>query len=247
MRIFILLLMTAMVCPMVHQAQTAINKTLPYQPGQKIAMNFDYPEMIRVSTWDKNEISISGSVQINGGENDDAFQLHTATAGNTVTVKSEIKDLKNLPQRITVVRDGQTIMFRDKEELKKYQAEHGRTFDRQSWGVDMEIVLEIKVPRTAEVTIESTYGFVEVKNYNGPLTAVSVYGGVDAALPEKQIGEISAETNYGQIYTNFDTRFGGKDTDREGDFHTYVSAKPGNGPKYNFESKYGNVYLRKSN
>lgn len=247
MRIFLLLLMTAVVCPMMNYAQTAINKTLPYQSGQKITMNFDYPEMIRVSTWDKNEISIQGTVQINGGENDDAFQLNASTTGNTITVKNEIKDLKNLPQRITVVRDGQTIIFRDKEELKKYQTEHGRSFERQSWGVDMEIVLEIKIPRGAEAMISSTYGFLEVKNYNGPLTAVSVYGGVDAALSEKQIGEISVTTNYGTIYTNFDTRFGGKDTDREGDFHTYVSAKPGSGPKYNLESKYGNVYLRKSN
>jgi hypothetical protein len=30
------------------------------------------------------------------------------------------------------------------------------------------------------------------------------------------------------------------------DFHTLVSAKSGKGPTHNFESKYGNVYLRKS-
>ncbi len=53
----------------------------PYQPGQKIAMNFDYPEMIRVSAWDKNEISISGSVQINGGENDDALSASHCDCG----------------------------------------------------------------------------------------------------------------------------------------------------------------------
>jgi hypothetical protein len=240
-------LLVALVIPVLHYAQTAVNKILPVQQGQKITMHFDYPEMIRISTWDKNEISIQGSVTINGGENDDAFELHTATNGNIINVSNEIKNMKNLPQRITVVRDGQKIMFRDKAELKKYQAEHGAAFERQSWGVEMEIILEIKVPRGVETKVESVYGFVEVKDYNGPLTAISTYGGVDAALAEKQIGEISAETNYGEIYTNFDTRFGGKENDKAGDFYTYVSAKPGNGPRYSFESKYGNVYLRKSN
>lgn len=247
MKTSIYVLMITLVLPTVIKAQTAINKVIPFQQGQKIAMHFDYPEMIRVSTWDKNEISIQGTVSINGGESDDAFQLTTSSSGNTIDIKNEIRDMKSIPQRITITRNGEKIVFRDKEALKKYQDEHGRGFESQSWGVDFEIVLEIKVPRGADTRIESVYGFVEIKNFNGPLIAISTYGGVDAALAEKQVGEISAETNYGQIYTNFDTRFGGKESDRQGDFHTYVSAKPGSGPRYALESKYGNVYLRKSN
>jgi hypothetical protein len=62
-------------------------------------------------------------------------------------------------------------------------------------------------------------------------------------LSEYKIGELNAETNYGQIYSNLDYKFSGRE---EEDFHTLVSAKLGNGPSYSFESKYGNVYLRKS-
>jgi hypothetical protein len=73
----------------------------------------------------------------------------------------------------------------------------------------------------------------------------STYGGVDAAVTEKAAGEITAETNYGEIFTNLDTKFGGPES-RNKDFHTYVTAKPGSGPHYSFESKYGNVYIRKA-
>lgn len=83
---------------------------------------------------------------------------------------------------------------------------------------------------------------VEVKNYTGPLTVEATYGGVDVTGPEKITGELTAETNYGQIYSNLDLKFSGSEFE---DFHTYVSTKSGNGPKYSFESKYGNVYLRK--
>jgi hypothetical protein len=86
---------------------------------------------------------------------------------------------------------------------------------------------------------------VEIKDFTGPLTVDATYGGVDAALNEKNTGEIIAETNYGDIYTNLDVKFGGENSKNE-DFHTYVSAKPGNGPRYSFDSKYGNVYLRKA-
>jgi hypothetical protein len=242
----ILVLITAFTIPFADHAQTPVNRSIPLQPGQRITMHFDYPEMVRVSTWDKNEISIQGSVAINGGENDDAFDLQTTTTGSIITIRNEIKNMKNLPQRITITRDGQKIIFRDKAEFQKYQQEHGKGFNTQSWGVDMKILLEIKVPRNTETRIESVYGFVEVKDFAGPLTAISTYAGIDATLTEKLTGEVTAETNYGEIYTNLDTKFGGESS-RQGDFHTYVSAKPGNGPRYSFESKYGSVYMRKSN
>src|SRR5688572_1543789 len=118
MKIRIAMLIVALSLPAKNFAQTAVNKTIPVRSGQKIVMHFDYPELIRVSTWDKNEVSVQGTVSINAGENDDAFVLETSAEGNTVNVSSHIKNMKSLPQRITVFRDGQKIMFRDKAELK---------------------------------------------------------------------------------------------------------------------------------
>jgi hypothetical protein len=228
-------------------AQTAVNRTIAVQAGQKINMHFDYPELISVSTWDKNEISIQGTVSINGGENDDAFELQNSISGNIVSIKNEIKDFKNLPHRITITNGAQKLIFKNKEELRKYQQANGKsTPDVMSTGVDMNIVLEIKVPRNMETRVESVYGMVEVKNFTGPISVDATYGGVDAALWERSTGELIAETNYGQIYTNLDVKFS-SDKSKIEDFHTYVSVKPGTGPRYDFESKYGNVYLRKAN
>jgi hypothetical protein len=239
-------LIVTLVLPLTVFAQTQLNKTIPVSStSQKINMHFDYPEIVRVSTWDRNEISVQGTVSINGGEHDDSFIFEHSVTGNTIDIQSRIKDLKSLPQRITINRDGQKIVFKDKAEYKKYQEEHGRGYNTVSMGADIEIELEIKVPKGMQTRVESIYGMVEVKNFAGPLTVEATYGGVDAALTEKSIGEIVAETNYGEIYTNFDSKFGGDGYQRE-DFHTLVSAKPGNGPRYSFESKYGNVYIRKA-
>ncbi len=228
----------------VGYGQTQINKSYPMQKGQVLNMHFDYPELIKVTTYDGNDVVIQGSVNINDGESDDAFIIENSSSGNTVNIHASIKDLKRLPQRITIHHNGQKIMFKDKEELRKYQQEHGKTYNQMNIGVDIEIVLEIKVPKSTPTTIESVYGMVEVKNFLAPLTVEATYGGVDAALAEKSVGEIVAETNYGEIFTNLDAKFSGDQYDRE-DFHTLVSAKPGAGPKYDLESKYGNVYIRK--
>ena len=87
---------------------------------------------------------------------------------------------------------------------------------------------------------------VEVRKFFGALDVDATYGGVDVAVEEKSIGNLVAETNYGEIYSNLTTRFDGQNGKSEA-FHTMVKATPGKGPNYSFESKYGNVYLRKSN
>jgi len=225
-------------------AQTAINKTIPTSSGQKLVVHFDYPELIKVTSWDKNEIAVGGTVTINNGENDDAFELKESVSNGTVYLDGSIKNLKSLPQRITINRDGQKVMFKTKADYKEYIAKNGGNYNYTSWGVDMDIIIEIKVPRNMETRVESVYGMVEVKDFTGPLTVDATYGGVDAALQEVAMGELIAETNYGQIYTNLNVKFNSTD---DKDFHTYVSAKPGKGPRYSFESKYGNVYLRKPN
>ncbi len=237
-----LILLLILLTPRAY-SQTEVNKTIAFQPGQTITMHFDYPELIKVSTWDKNEILITGTVSINGGENDDAFSLESSSHTNEVEVTGEIKNLKSLPHRITIWHDGQKMMFKTKADYKKYADEHGRDYNSMNWGTDMDIFLVIKVPKNVETKVLSTYGTIEIRDFNGPLIAESTYGGVDAALKEKSVGDLKAETNYGDIYTNFDSKFTGNEF---GDFHTVVSVKPGNGPRYSFESKYGNVYLRKA-
>lgn len=224
-------------------AQTPVNKTYPVKQGQKISLRFDFPELVKISTWDKNEISITGSVSINGGENDDAFELLESNSASIISIENKIRNLKELPHRITIVNNGEKITFKTKADYQKYREEHGKNFNMRSEGVDMDILLEVKVPKSAEVTLESVYGMVEVKNYNGPLNVEATYGGVDVAILEKATGELKAETDFGQIYSNLDFKFSGSEFK---DFHTEVYAKPGNGPRYSFESKYGNVYLRKA-
>jgi hypothetical protein len=224
-------------------AQTPVNKTYPVTNGQKISFRFDYPEVVKISTWDKNEILISGSVSINQGESDDAFELLSSNSGSLIYIENKIRNLKDLPKRITVTRGIEKLTFKSEADFKAYCKETGSDFNVKSWGVDMDILLEIKVPKNIETKLECVYGLAEVKSFSGPLSVEATYGGVDVSVQERTTGELTAETSYGQIYSNLDLKFTGSEFK---DFHTVVSIKPGTGPKYNFESKYGNVYLRKS-
>lgn len=238
-------LIIAIAIPTEEFAQTRVDRSIPVQAGQVLEMHFDYPELIRVTTWEGSEVTITGTASINQGENDDAFVLNNSSSGNTVRIRGEVSDIKKLPQRITVVDGEKKMMFRDKAALQEYQETRGKSFEHMSWGPDIDITLEVKVPRNMQTRITSVYGMVEVVSFAGPLSVEATYGGVDAAIQERSIGQLTAETDFGQIYSNLDLAFEDRER-RSRDFHTSVSAKAGNGPLYTFESKYGNVYLRKA-
>lgn len=235
--VLILVLLTAQIA-----VGQNLSKVIPFKSGQKISMKFDYPQLIKVSTWDKNEVSVLGYVDINDGENNDAFQLEATAGSSTVTIQSSIRNIHELPRRFMVLRDNQKIKFKSKDEYRKYVREAGDDHMIYSDGSDIDIKLEIKVPRGADTRILSVYGMVEVKNFEGPLQVEATYGGVDVALSEKSVSELTAETDFGQIFTNLEAK---TIAQNEGNFHTEILMRPGSGVRYSFESKYGNVYLRK--
>lgn len=231
--------------------QTKIEKSIPVQAGQKLVMTFDYPELIKVQTWDRKEILVRGDVSINKGENDNAFELTTQTSGNTVSISSSIRDMENLPRRIVIKKGDVEYVFKAANhkdpEVQKFLDEHGREYTYMSTGVIKEIKLEVFVPAGMETRIEAKYGLVEISSFNAPLVVDAKYGGIDATINSRATGELIARTHFGEILTNLDVTFDSgmlANSDYSPKW-TEVSAKPGSGPKYSFESKYGKVYLRK--
>ncbi|WP_210150973.1 hypothetical protein [Chryseobacterium scophthalmum] len=223
-------------------AQTTINKSFSTDKDQKISLKFDYPELIKISTWDKPEVQILGTVNINENESNEAFQIKEFKEGNSLVIEGKIAEMKNIPHRIKVEKDNKKLIFKTREEYQRYCKENKVTFNSMTDGVDVDIKLEIKVPKALMTQIESQYGLVEVKDFGGTINVNAIYGGIDATVLDENVGKLSAETHFGQIYSNLDTKFTGKDSN---DFRTLVTTTFGNGPQYNLESKYGNIYLRK--
>lgn len=223
-------------------AQTTINKSYPVKAGQKVAFVFDYPKIVRVSTWDKNEVQVTAHVSINDGENDTAFVLNNETTDGVLTISNQIRNMKDLPKRYTVIENGKKTVFRSRDDYKVFTAAMGDGHRITSSGVDMEITVEVKVPGNIAADIKATYGMVELVDFRTPATVNATYGGIDATVSPANTGKLQVTTHYGQIYSNLDVKI----TDKtEKDFYTSLTAEPGKGPAYILKSTYGNLYLRK--
>ena len=220
------------------RAQTIVSRSYPVSSGQQVILKFDYPK-VKVSTWDKSEVSVVARVSINNGENDSAFLLEEKESGGAIVISDRIKDMDKLPRRYTVVQGGKKTVFRSKE---AYQSSGLGAAERYSEGTDMDITIEVKVPASCKTDINAVYGIVELIGFNAPVTIDATYGGIDATLAPARTGKLQATTSYGQIYSNLDLKL----TDHsEHDFFNSITAQPGKGPAYSFTSTYGKIYLRK--
>jgi hypothetical protein len=220
-------------------AQTIVSKSYPAQEGQQITLKFDYP-VVKVSTWEKNEVSVIAHVSINEGENDSAFMLEEETVEGGMVIRDRIKDIDKLPRRYTVVRNGKKTTYKSRDEYE--EANNGGGVQQTYEGQDFDIVVEIKVPVHCKTDIKATYGIVEMTDFNAPVTINATYGGIDATIATAHTGKLQATTRFGQIYSNLDMSLTDHD---EHDFFNSITAEPGKGPAYSFTSDYGKIYLRK--
>jgi hypothetical protein len=230
-------------------AQTKIEKTFPTQGIQKIELAFEYPELIQVHTWDKKEVLVKGSVSINRGENDNAFQLLSSTKGNVLQISSEIRDKDNIPRRTIIKKGDQEYFFKAQDAsdptVQKFLEENGRDYTYMTNGLIQEILLEVFIPKGMECRIDAKYGMVEITEFNAPIIVNAPYGGIDATISSTSTGALTARTKFGEILTNLETKFQSTGLDQGHDHWTEVNANIGNGPRVELESKFGKVYLRK--
>jgi hypothetical protein len=230
-------------------AQTKIEKTFPVQGIKMIQLTFDFPELVQVHTWDKNEVLVKGSVSINRGEHDSAFQLLSNTSGSTLEISSELKDKENIPRRTIIKRGDQEYFFKAKDasdpEVQKFLEENGREYTYMTNGIIQQITLEIFVPKGMECHIDAKFGLVEITDFHAPLVVNAPHGGIDATISGSSTGQLVARTKFGEILTNLDTKFTSEDPGNDHDHWTVINTNFGNGPRYAFESKFGKVYLRK--
>ena len=231
-------------------AQTKIEKSIPIKSGQRLVLQLDHPN-VKIQTGTGTEVMITGTVSINQGEHDAAFGFDVNTTSSEVKVVSSLKDKENIPHRITIKKGDREYYFKTANfhdpEVQKFLAENGNDYSYRSSGIQMDINLVVTVPRNTQIQVEAKHGMVEVLSLDAALTINAKHGGIDITVPTGAKGRITARCQYGEILTNLDTKFdqvpgGGKNGKR----WTEITANLGAGPEVIVESKYGNIYLRKS-
>ncbi|WP_257667331.1 hypothetical protein [Parapedobacter tibetensis] len=102
------LFMPILACPAL--AQTKISKTYPIKSGEKLELHFDYPKLIRVSTWDKDTVAVDASVDINSGQLNDVFSLEEEHVAGVLRIRNDI-NMGAIPEVYYVEENGEKKRF----------------------------------------------------------------------------------------------------------------------------------------
>ena len=238
---------------------------------QEIFIDSEYGSIEIVSA-PVNEVKIEGTVSINIGRSNDAYTIQGKQEGNTFVIKTELDEegleeliilrKKDGSKKIILKDNGNTIYISgDEDENNEYQS--------MNHGYDVEIDLVVTVPQDKNVRVKSLFGSIKARNLNKEIDIKCTYGGaelvqdridrgqnidvistynhVDVSMGANSKIDLKLRTDYGKIFSNHNIKVDlsqNNDSPPHGD---QVKVKlNGGGPNVNLESKYSNVYFRKS-
>jgi len=127
-----------------------------------------------ISEWDKNEINLSTTVTLRKGTSDDFIRLLNYL---TITSKQSSKGVSHYS----------ALSYCDDRKMDKIKDE-------------MEIVLEVKMPRSVFIELDTRYGNIEMETIYNDFNAIVSYGNLNA---ESLLGNNNnIEVKYGNITLN---------------------------------------------
>jgi predicted membrane protein len=74
------------------QAQQKIEKHIDFSGKESLTLKIQIADSINLHTWNKNEVFVTASVNINDNKDNEAYITSFDEAGNTVVVNAELKD-----------------------------------------------------------------------------------------------------------------------------------------------------------
>jgi hypothetical protein len=211
-------------------AQKVIERNAVYKPGQEIILELPIGKTILISGWDKEEVALKATVNINNNKLNEAYALEVNN-GEVLYMEASLDE--------EILGNGTVA-----------DCDNNYSFQRISNGkkgaVCAEIYYEIKVPRTAHLRLETISADVEAMGLEGPTQLKSISGFIDFSWPQQEGADLQLKSITGELYTDlaFDILNKKKEAPMVG--YELKGRKGRGGPLLELETISNNIYLRGS-
>ena len=212
--------------------QKVVERTLPLGQNQPVDLQLKFANNIRITGWDRNEVSVKATYEINQGKLNDALLIDFASGAKGVKVAVDFDQEK--------MKQGRPEDCPGNSGYTHYNRKDGE----QSNVVCSQIDYEIFVPRQAKLEVNTISGDIELLDVAGPVNAKSISGFVDMNWANNRGATVALKTITGEVYSDLDINFKNK---KEGipivGYQLEGTVKDG-GPLVKLESISNNIYLR---
>ena len=184
----------------------------------KLDLELAFADVIVFNVWDKNEILVEAEVEINGGEDNDVFEMNSSFTSITVFVEM------------------------DEEAWKR----RGKQRWNKNCNWESTINYQVYLPKEIKVRANSISGDYEYTYYGTPYDLKTISGAIDITVPQSLGLDFAAKTISGEIYSDIDIEFPyGKEGLRQIVGQDIKGRISQGGKESNFETISGNIYLRR--
>jgi len=214
-------LLNLILCMVVLGATTQTKKvteSVVLNGQSNLDLEFTFADDITFKTWDKNEVYVEVSVNIQDGKYNDIFTLETDKSSSTISIEMDREMWKKIPKS-----------------------------DRNNncnWGTELNYT--VYAPKNMKIFANTISGDYLLTYTGAKMELKTISGEIDLTIPPTLGLDFKAKTISGEVYSDIDVKFPyGKEGLRQ-IVGSNVRGRIGTGgDESRFETISGNIYLRK--
>jgi hypothetical protein len=202
-------------------AQKVVEKHIPFSAGKMISMNFQISDSIRIITWNKNEVYVKSSIDVNDNKNNDDYKMNFA----------ETEDNINITCKLDINCNGS-----------------GRSSGNCNCCCSCETTIyhDVYIPENADMSVETINGNIVLTGSFAGIRAHTISGFIDLAVSPARKADLTLGTISGTLYSNFDFPVETGHMRRVGGSNVTTQLNGGGGKPIELKTISGNIFLRKA-
>lgn len=197
-----------------------VSETVSVTGQNRLDLDFKFADDITFEVWDKNEVQVEVSVEINDGEYNDIFSLKSEKTETAIYIEMDEGMWKKIEKR----KDGK--------------------WKNCSYTTNLNYT--VRLPKGLRVKSNTISGDYEFEYFGETMDLKTISGAIDITVPQRMGLDFKAKTISGEVYSDIDIKYPeGKKGLRQIVGQDFKGRINDGGVQSEFETISGNIYLRK--
>jgi hypothetical protein len=187
-----LLIMLVLATAVTASAQKVIEKHMPLSSNGFVSMNFQISDSIRIVMWDKNEVYVKSTIDVNDNQNNDDYKETFDESATSVNVTGKLHTNCNNYHRRKRAADS------------THRSDDDDNCCSCNCGCETNIVHEVHIPENTDFSVETINGNIIISGNTAGVRAKSISGYIDLTMAPQKPAALRMQTITGTMYSNFD-------------------------------------------
>jgi hypothetical protein len=202
---------------MFSHAQTKVEKHFDFSQKKFLLMNIQIADSIQIVTWNKNEVYLNASVNVNDNKDNDDYKFSFNDQGSSIEIHSKF----------------------DVSKEKKSK-------NNCCCNYESRITCVVYIPENADFSVETISGNIIIKGKTSEIKAHTISGYIDLAVAPESRADLKMSTISGTMYTDFELQEKQRNLRHVGGSSINTELNGGGGKRIDLKTISGDIFFRKA-